>query len=64
MAHWLLAGMLLGWESNPHCLIKGHEGNDFPNGLMVIKGEYLTQDPHAQKKKGYVFEDYRLGQIV
>jgi len=40
------------------------EGNDFPIGSMVIKGEYLTQVSHARKKKGYVFEDYRLGQIV
>ena len=31
---------------------------------MVIKGEYLTQVSHARKKKGYVFEDYRPGQIV
>ena len=31
---------------------------------MVIKGEYLTQVSHAQKEKGYVFKDYRLGQIV
>ena len=40
------------------------KGNDFPIGSMVIKGEYLTQVSHAQKKKGYVFEDDRLGQIV
>ena len=40
------------------------EGNDFPIGLMVIKGEYLTEVAHARKKKGYVFEDYRPGQIV
>ena len=31
---------------------------------MVIKGEYLTQVSHGRKKKGYVFEDYRPGQIV
>ena len=31
---------------------------------MVIKGEYLTQVFHPRNKKGYVFEDYRLGQIV
>ena len=40
------------------------EGNDFPIGSMVIKGEYLTQVSHAQNKKGYVFEYYRPGQIV
>ena len=31
---------------------------------MVMKGEYLTQVSHTQRKKGYVFEDYRPGQIV
>ena len=31
---------------------------------MVIKGEYLIQVSHARKKKGYVFEYYRPGQIV
>ena len=36
----------------------------FPIGSMVIKGEYLTQFAHARKKNGYVFEDYRPGQIV
>ena len=40
------------------------KGNYLPIGLMVIKGEYLTQISHAPKKKGYVFEYYRLGQIV
>ena len=45
-------------------LLSNSEGNDFPIGSMVIKGEYLTQVSHARKKKGYVFEDYRPGQIV
>ena len=31
---------------------------------MVIKGEYLTQVSHRRKIKGYVFEYYRVGQIV
>ena len=31
---------------------------------MVIKGEYLTQVSHSQKKKGYVFEYYRPSPIV
>ena len=31
---------------------------------MVIKGEYLTHVSDAWKKNGYVFEDYRPGQIV
>ena len=39
------------------------EGNDFPIGSMVIKGEYLKQVAHARKTKGYVFEDYRLGLV-
>ena len=56
-----------------HCLdgkqtlivsLRDSEGNDFPIGSMVIKGEYLTWVSHARKKKGYVFEDYRLGKIV
>ena len=33
-------------------------------GRWFIKGEYLTHVSHTQKKKGYVFEDYRPGQIV
>ena len=56
-----------------HCLdgkqtlivsLSDSEGNDFPIGSMVIKGEYLTQVSHTQKKKGYVLEDYRPCQIV
>ena len=31
------------------------KGNDFPIGLMVIKGEYLTQVSHARKKKVMYF---------
>ena len=59
------------WQA--HCLDGNHtlivslsdsEGNDFPIGSMVIKGGYLTHVSHARKKKGYVFEDYRPGQIV
>ena len=44
--------------------LSNSEGNDFPIGSMVIKGEYLTQVSHGRKKKGYVFVDYRPGQIV
>ena len=56
-----------------HCLdgkqilivsLSDSEGNEFPIGSMVIKGEYLTQVSHTWKKKGYVFEYYRPGQIV
>jgi hypothetical protein len=35
------------------------KGIEFMIGLMVIKGEYLTQDGRKQKKGGYVFQDYR-----
>ena len=64
------------WHTNywlTHCLdgkqtlivsLSNSEGNDFPIGSMVIKGEYLTQVSQAWKKKGYVFEDYRPGKIV
>ena len=56
-----------------HCLdgkqtlivsLSNSEGNDFSVESMVIKGEYLTRVSHAQKNKGYVFEDYRPSQIV
>ena len=40
------------------------EGNDFPIGLIIIKGESLTKVSHTWKKKGYVFEYYRPGQNV
>ena len=40
------------------------EGNDFPIGSMVIKGEYLTQVSHTRKKKGYLFEYYIPSEIV
>ena len=59
MVHWLLDG-----KQTLIVSLSDLEGNDFPIGSMVIKGEYLTQVSHARKKKGYVFEDYRLGQIV
>ena len=56
-----------------HCLdgketlnvsLSDFESNHFPIGSMIIKREYLTQVSHVQKKKGYVFEDYRPCQIV
>ena len=45
-------------------LVTDFEGIEFPIGSMVIKGEYLTQDKRIQKKGGYVFQDYKLGQFV
>ena len=64
------------WRTNywlTHCLdgkeilvvsLNESEGNYFPIGSMVINEEYLTQVSHRQKKKGYVFEDYRRGQTL
>ena len=40
------------------------EGIEFQIGSMVIKGEYLTQDERILKKGVYVFQDYRLGEVV
>ena len=62
----LTTGWYIAWmESRPSLShYETSEGNDFPIGSMVIKREYLTQVSHARKKKGYVFEDYKLGQIV
>jgi hypothetical protein len=40
------------------------EGIEFMIGLMVIKGEYLTWDERTQKKGGYVFQDYKPGEVV
>jgi hypothetical protein len=31
---------------------------------MVIKGEYMTQDGRRWKKGGYVFQDYKPGEVV
>ena len=30
---------------------------------MVVKGEYLTHDNNARKKGGYVYRDYRPGDV-
>ena len=40
------------------------ENIEFPIGSMVIKGEYLTLAPQQKRKGGYVYQDYRLGDIV
>jgi hypothetical protein len=40
------------------------EGIEFMIGSMVIKGQYLTQDERIPKKGGYVFQEYRLGEVV
>jgi hypothetical protein len=31
---------------------------------MVIKGEYITWDERKLNKGGYVFQDYKLGQVI
>ena len=40
------------------------ENIEFPTGLMVIKGEYLTIAAEQKKKGGYVYQDYRPRSIV
>jgi len=40
------------------------EGIEFLIGLMVIKQEYMTWDEITRKKGGYVFQDYKPGQVV
>ena len=40
------------------------ENIEFPTGLMVIKGEYLTLAAQQKRKGGYVYQDYRPGAIV
>jgi hypothetical protein len=45
-------------------LVTESEDIEFLNGLMVIKGEYLTLDEKTQKKGGYVFQYYMSGEVV
>ena len=40
------------------------EGNEFPIGLMVVEGEYLTLDGESRRTSGNVFMDYKLGFVV
>jgi len=40
------------------------ENNHFPEGSMVVKGEYLTQDKKTRNKGGYVFRDYKSSASV
>ena len=40
------------------------EGNEFPIGLMVVKGEYITLDGKTRRASGHVFVDYRPGSMV
>ena len=40
------------------------EGNEFPIGLMVVEGEYLTLDGKSRRTSGHVFMDYRPGYVV
>ena len=44
--------------------ITDDENIEFPTGLMVIKGEYLTLVAQQKRKGGYVYQDYRPGDIV
>ena len=40
------------------------ENIEFPTGMIVIKGEYLTLVAQQKGKGGYVYQDYRPGAIV
>ena len=40
------------------------EGNGFPIGWIVVKGECLTLDGKSRRTIGYVFEDYIPGSVV
>ena len=40
------------------------EGNEFPIGLMVVEGEYLTLDGKSRRTSGHVFMDYRPCSMV
>ena len=40
------------------------EGSEFPIGLMVVEGEYLTIDGKSRRTGGHVFVDYRTGSMV
>ena len=40
------------------------EGNEFPIGLMVVEGDYLTLDGKSRRTSGHVFVDYRPGSMV
>jgi hypothetical protein len=42
-------------------LVIDSEGIEFSIGLMVIKGEYMTQDEIIRNKGGYVFQYYKPG---
>ena len=40
------------------------EGNEFPIGLMVVEGEYLTLDGKSRRTSGHVFVDYKPDYVV
>ena len=40
------------------------EGNEFPIGLIMVEGEYLTLDGKSRRTSGHVFVDYRPGFVV
>ena len=56
-----------------HCLegkktilepIVDDENNKFLTRLMVFKGEYLTLSSPQNNKNGYVYHDYKPGNVV
>ena len=44
--------------------VTSNENIEFPNGSMVIKGDYLTLETQQKRKGGYVYQDYRPRAIV
>ena len=44
--------------------ITDDENIEFPTTSMVIKGEYLTLETQHKRKGGYIYQNYRLGDIV
>ena len=40
------------------------EDNEFPIGLMVVEGEYITLYGKSRRTSGHVFMDYRPGSMV
>ena len=55
--YWL-AHCLEGKQTILEC-VTDDENIEFPTGLMVIKGDYLTLSAKQKRKSGYVYQDYR-----
>ena len=64
MGFWILVGSLLRGKQTILEPVLDDENIEFPNGSMVIKGEYLTLAAQQKRKGWYVYQDYRPGAIV